>query len=64
MHAVVVGASNIVGKPMALELILTNCTVTICHIFTRNLAQQIAAADILIAAIGKPGIIQSDWIKP
>ena len=64
MHAVVVGASNIVGKPMALELLMANCTVTVCHKFTKNLAKHVQAADILIAAIGKPGVIQSDWIKP
>lgn len=63
-NAVVVGASNIVGRPMALELLLAKCTVTVCHRFTHNLAQSIQNADILVAAIGKPGIIQSDWIKP
>lgn len=63
-HAVIVGASNIVGRPMALELLLAKCTTTICHRFTRDLASQVQAADILIAATGKPGIIQSHWIKP
>lgn len=63
-NAVVVGASNIVGRPMALELLLAKCTVTICHRFTHNLASHIQNADILISAIGKPGVIQSDWIKP
>lgn len=63
-HAVVVGASNIVGRPMALELLLAKCTVTVCHRFTRDLAKHIKAADLLIVAIGKPGIIQSEWIKP
>lgn len=63
-HAVVVGASNIVGRPMALELLLAGCTTTICHRFTENLAQHAQQADILIAAIGKPGIIKSEWIKP
>lgn len=64
LHAVVVGASNNVGRPMALELLLAKCTVTVCHRFTKNLAKHVQDADILIAAIGKPGIIQSDWIKP
>ena len=63
-HAVVVGASNIVGRPMALELLLKKCTVTICHRFSKNLASLVKQADILVAAIGKPGIIHSEWIKP
>ena len=63
-HAVIVGASNIVGRPMALELLAKDCTITVCHRFTQNLAQHINAADILIAAIGKPGVIDSTWIKP
>lgn len=63
-HAVVVGASNIVGRPMALELLLNKCTTTVCHRFTQQLDQFIQQADILIAAIGKPGIINSNWIKP
>ena len=62
-HAVIVGASNIVGRPMALELLLNKCTVTTCHRFTKNLAQHIQNADILISATGKPGIIHSQWIK-
>lgn len=64
MHAVVIGASNIVGRPMALELLLAKCTTTVCHRFTKDLAHQVQAADILISATGKPGIIQSHWIKP
>ena len=63
-HAVVVGASNIVGRPMALELLLVGCTVTICHSATRNLAAEVARADILVVAIGKPQMIPGDWIKP
>jgi len=63
-HAVIVGASNIVGRPMALELLLAKCTVTICHRFTHHLAQSIQNADILVVAMGKPDIIKSDWIKP
>ena len=62
-HAVVVGASNIVGKPMALELLLEKCTVTICHSETRNLREHIKLADILISATGQYGIIKSEWIK-
>lgn len=63
-HAVVVGASNIVGRPMALELLLAKCTVTVCHRFTKYLASHIRQADILVTAIGNPGIVQSEWIKP
>lgn len=62
-HAVVVGASNIVGKPMALELLLEQCTVTICHSATRNLGEHVKIADILISATGRHGIIKSEWIK-
>ncbi len=64
MNAVIVGASNIVGRPMALELLMANCTVTICHRYTKDLEQHIRRADLLISAIGKPGVIHSDWIKP
>ena len=53
LNAVVLGASNIVGRPMALELLLAKCTVTVCHRFTRNLASHVQAADILVSAIGK-----------
>lgn len=63
-NAVVVGASNIVGRPMALELLFACCTVTICHSRTVNLAEHIRQADILVAAIGKRNIIKSDWLKP
>lgn len=63
-HAVVVGASNIVGRPMALELLLAGCTVTICHSATRDLAAEVARADVLVVAIGKPEMIRGDWIKP
>lgn len=64
LHAVVVGASNIVGKPMALELLQVGCTVTICHIATQPLWQHVSQADLLVSAIGKTGVIKSDWIKP
>lgn len=63
-HAVIVGASNIVGRPMALELLLEKCTVTVAHRFTHDLASLINQADILVAAIGNPRVIQSEWIKP
>lgn len=63
-HAVVVGASNIVGRPMALELLLAKCTVTVAHRFSKQLDQLVSQADILVVGIGKPGIIQSEWIKP
>jgi methylenetetrahydrofolate dehydrogenase (NADP+)/methenyltetrahydrofolate cyclohydrolase len=64
MHAVVVGASNIVGRPMCLELLHYGSTVTISHKFTRNLEEHVRSADLLISAIGKRGIIKSEWIKP
>lgn len=62
--ATVVGASNIVGRPMSLELLLEAATVTVCHRFTRNLEAHVRQADILVAAVGKTGIINSEWIKP
>jgi methylenetetrahydrofolate dehydrogenase (NADP+) / methenyltetrahydrofolate cyclohydrolase len=64
MDAVVVGASNIVGRPMALELLLAGCTTTICHKFTKNLEQQVRRADLLVVAVGKPEFIPGDWVKP
>lgn len=64
MQACVVGASNIVGRPMALELLLAGATVTICHRFTQDLKSQVSAADLLVVAVGKPNLIHGDWIKP
>lgn len=64
MDAVVVGASNIVGRPMSLELLLAGCTVTTCHRFTKNLEDKVRGADLLVVAVGKAGIVNSDWIKP
>ena len=64
MHAVIVGASNIVGRPLALELLVYGSTVTVSHRFTRDLETHVRGAELLISAIGKPGIIQSDWISP
>ena len=63
-NAVVLGRSDIVGKPMALLLLHANATVTICHSKTRDLPDVIRRADILVAAIGKAGYVQPDWIKP
>ena len=63
MNACIVGASNIVGRPMGLELLLAGCTVTTCHRFTRDLEQHVHNADILVVAVGKPGIVKSEWIK-
>jgi methylenetetrahydrofolate dehydrogenase (NADP+)/methenyltetrahydrofolate cyclohydrolase len=62
-HAVIVGASNIVGRPMALELLIAGSTITICHRFTADLASFVSQADILVSAVGKPGLIKGDWIK-
>ena len=59
----VVGASNIVGRPMGLELLLAGCTVTTCHRFTSNLEEHVRRADILVVAVGKPGLVHSEWIK-
>lgn len=64
LHAVIVGASNIVGRPMGLELLLAGCTVTTCHKFTQDLAGHVKAADLLVVAVGKPHFIPGDWIKP
>lgn len=64
LDAVVVGSSNIVGRPMALELLLAGCTTTICHKFTRNLRSHIERADLLVVAVGKPQFIPGEWIKP
>lgn len=63
-HAVVVGRSPILGKPMAMMLLQANATVTICHSRTQNLEAHIKQADILVGAVGKPEFIRKDWIKP
>ena len=63
-HAVIVGASNIVGRPMSLELLLAGATTTVCHRFTRDLEQHVGRADILVVAVGKPGIVRGEWVKP
>lgn len=62
--ALVVGASNHVGRPMALELLLAGCTVTVSHRFTKDLKTKVSQADILVVAVGKPGIVEGDWVKP
>jgi methylenetetrahydrofolate dehydrogenase (NADP+)/methenyltetrahydrofolate cyclohydrolase len=64
MHAVVVGASNLVGRPMALELLLAGATVTICHRFTKDLRAHVESADLLVVAVGKPQLIPGEWVKP
>ena len=64
LHAVVIGKSNIVGKPMAQLLLSENCTVTVAHSRTKNTPELCRAADILVVAVGKPGLVRGDWIKP
>ena len=63
LNAVVIGASNIVGRPMSMELLLAGCTTTVTHRFTKNLRQHVENADLLIVAVGKPGFIPGGWIK-
>jgi methylenetetrahydrofolate dehydrogenase (NADP+)/methenyltetrahydrofolate cyclohydrolase len=63
-HAVVVGASNIVGRPMTLELLLHGATVTVTHRFSTEVAEHVGRADIVIAAAGKAGLVRGEWIKP
>jgi len=64
LHAVVVGRSNIVGKPMASLLLQENCTVVITHSRTKNLQEECLRADILVAAVGRPEMVKGDWVKP
>lgn len=64
LDAVVVGVSNHVGRPMALELLLAGCTVTSCHRHTKDLSRIVSQADLLVAAAGKAGLIKGEWIKP
>ena len=63
MNAVIVGASNLVGRPLNLELLLKGATTTVCHKFTKNLKDHVLSADILAVAIGKPNFIPGSWIK-
>ncbi len=62
-EAVVVGASNIVGRPMGLELLLAGCTTTVCHRMTKDLESHVRRAEVLVVAVGKPGFIPGDWIR-
>lgn len=64
LEAVVVGASNIVGRPMSLELLLAGCTVTTCHRFTKNLRAHVERAELLVVAVGKPEFLPGEWVKP
>ncbi|MBK1640699.1 bifunctional methylenetetrahydrofolate dehydrogenase/methenyltetrahydrofolate cyclohydrolase [Chromatium okenii] len=64
LDAVVIGQSNIVGRPMALELLAARCTVTICHSRTKDLAAKVQAADVLVAAVGRAQFVPGAWIKP
>ena len=64
LKATVVGASNIVGRPMALELLLAGATVTVCHTGTRDVEAEVTRAELVVAAVGKPHFIPGDWIKP
>jgi len=63
LRATVVGASNIVGRPMALELLLAGSTVTVCHTGTRDLRAEVERAELVVAAVGKPGMVQGEWIR-
>ncbi|MGO2879680.1 MAG: bifunctional methylenetetrahydrofolate dehydrogenase/methenyltetrahydrofolate cyclohydrolase FolD [Halomonas sp.] len=63
LNATIVGASNIVGRPMALELMLAGATITVCHRFTQDLQAHVNRADLVVVAVGKPGIVKGEWIK-
>jgi methylenetetrahydrofolate dehydrogenase (NADP+)/methenyltetrahydrofolate cyclohydrolase len=62
--AVIIGQSNIVGRPMFLELLMARCTVTVCHSKTKDLAGKVRGADIVVAAVGVPQFVKADWVKP
>ena len=62
--AVIIGQSNIVGRPMFLELLMARCTVTVCHSKTRDLADKLRGADIIVAAVGVPRFVKAEWVKP
>ncbi|MBK5072362.1 bifunctional methylenetetrahydrofolate dehydrogenase/methenyltetrahydrofolate cyclohydrolase FolD [Budviciaceae bacterium BWR-B9] len=64
LDALVIGASNIVGRPMGLELLLAGCTTTITHRFTTNMEKKVREADLIVAAVGRPGFVRGEWIKP
>jgi len=63
LDAVIIGQSNIVGRPMALELLAAGCTITVCHSRTQNLPEKVGMADIVVAAVGRPNFVQGDWLK-
>jgi methylenetetrahydrofolate dehydrogenase (NADP+)/methenyltetrahydrofolate cyclohydrolase len=63
LDATVVGASNIVGRPMALELMLAGCTTTVCHRFTRHLEAHVRRAELLVVAVGKPNLVRGEWVR-
>jgi methylenetetrahydrofolate dehydrogenase (NADP+)/methenyltetrahydrofolate cyclohydrolase len=63
LDAVIIGQSNIVGRPMALELLAARCTITVCHSRTKDLAEKARAADVLVAAVGRPRFVPGDWVK-
>jgi methylenetetrahydrofolate dehydrogenase (NADP+)/methenyltetrahydrofolate cyclohydrolase len=63
-NAVVIGASNIVGRPMALELLLAGATTTVCHRFTTDLEAELKRAEIVVVAVGRPGLVKGEWIRP
>ncbi len=64
LDAIVIGQSNIVGRPMALELLAARCTISVCHSRTKHLADKVRAADVVVAAVGRANFVQGDWIKP
>ena len=64
LNATVVGSSNIVGRPMALELLLAGCTTTVAHRFTTDLEDHVRRSDLVVVAVGKPGLVKGEWIKP
>ncbi len=63
LDAIIIGQSNIVGRPMALELLAARCTITVCHSRTKDLADKVRAADLVVAAVGRPRFVPGDWIK-
>ncbi len=63
LDAIIIGQSNIVGRPMALELLAARCTISVCHSRTRDLPGKISAADLVVAAVGRPHFVQGDWVK-
>ncbi|MES9965039.1 MAG: bifunctional methylenetetrahydrofolate dehydrogenase/methenyltetrahydrofolate cyclohydrolase FolD [Candidatus Sedimenticola sp. 20ELBAFRAG] len=64
LDAIIIGQSNIVGRPAALELLAARCTITVCHSRTKDLAEKVRNADVVVAGVGRPNFVQGDWIKP